>query len=167
MSTILAVFDISDAPWHVLNFGCKLAKTHEAQLYGIFLSEPTGDTEFKYGFPNDLSMTKDEITDDIIDKENTSLINDNVKLFRDECTHAGIQHRVDSMFSLKEAIKASDSASLILADHLAEFAEELIKNAKVPVCLLSGEPDPRSVHFPDDYNKDTLFSEFPELRNAN
>lgn len=163
MKKIVTVFDITDAPWRVLNFACKLAKQHSVLLHGIYLSEPTGDTEFTYIFPNDLSLTKDKQTNEEIDSENQSLIKDNVKLFRDECERVGIEYKVDAGANMKQVETESASAEVVLADVNGEFIKKLIKHSKAPVCLVGGSDVPEKVVLPHGYPKEEFERVFPEF----
>ena len=163
MKKIITVFDITDAPWRVLNFACRLAKSHSALLHGIYLSEPTGDTEHKYPFPNDLALTKEEGTNAEIDKENKSLMDDNVKLFRDECERAGIEYKVDVGFNIKQVEAESAEGSVVLADVNAEFARKLVRHSKAPVCLIGGGDVPEKVELPDGWSEEEFKAMFPEF----
>lgn len=164
MKKIITVFDISDAPWRVLNFACQLAKKHAALLHGIYLYEPTGDTAFTYIFPNDLSLTKEEGTDEEINRENQQLVDDNVKLFREECERAGVESQVDVGFNLKQVEAESSSAAVLLADVNGEFVRKLIRHSKAPVCLIGGGDKPERVELPHGYSEEKFYSTFPDLR---
>ena len=157
MKQIITVFDVTDAPWHVLTFACKLAKEESALIHGIFLHEPTGDTQFKYPFPNDLTLTKEKSADESIKKENLSLVDDNIRLFSEECESAGVSYKIDKDFMIEQVI-TDTSADLIIADYRAEFLDDLLPKMVRPAFLVSENELPKHIILMYDGSESAIYA---------
>lgn len=137
MKKIITLFDIANAPWHVLTFAIKIAKADGIPVTGVFLSERRTKTPLRYPFPNDLALTEDKLSNEFISHENALLLDDNIKLFTDECVNEGIPFEIRKNVSIESLINESKSIDLVVADTRADFLDELLPKISCPVCITS------------------------------
>ena len=72
MKRILIVFETFNYSYDVVNFAIGLAKKDGSHLHMKFLKPLHADDAFNYPFPNDLSMSNEELEGK--DKENMKLV---------------------------------------------------------------------------------------------
>ena len=136
MEKIITLFNVLHAPWHVLSFAINLAKESGGNITGVFLSPSSKHKT--YPFPNDMNLTEETLSEQMISKENEELLNDDIKLFNDECAYSGISADVKSNVSIDQFIDDCKPEHLIIADTRAEFINTLLPKISCPV-LLTGE----------------------------
>jgi hypothetical protein len=137
MKEIITLFDVANAPWHVLTFAIKIAKEDGVPVAGVFLSERRSKTSLRYPFPNDMSLTEDKLSNENISRENALLMDDNIKLFSAECVNEGVTFEIRKNVSIESVINESKSIDLVVADTRADFLDELLPKLSCPVCLTS------------------------------
>jgi hypothetical protein len=145
MKKIITLFDVTNAPWHVLTFAIKIAKGDGIPLTGVFLSARDSKTSLRYPFPNDMSLTGDKLSNEIITRENALLMDDNIKLFTAECVNEGITFEIQKNVSIESITNECMSIDLIVADTRADFLDELLPKISCPVCLASENNLPEKV----------------------
>jgi nucleotide-binding universal stress UspA family protein len=145
MKKIMTVFDVQNTPWHVLSFAIKIAKEYGSPIDGIFLRPRSGKQDFAYPFPNDMELTKDRLSDELLAQDNTLLVDDNIKLFSDECENSGVKYEIQKEISLDLFIDNCKSQDLVVADTRADFLDLLLPRIACPVCLASGNELPEKI----------------------
>lgn len=130
-----------------------VAKLSSTTLHAFFLTQESGSPEGDYLFPNDLSLTQNEVTGNSIREENTVLLDDNIKLLQALCAEHGVEYFVEPQrpISINEIINFSAFADFIVADAnsgLYQYSlSDLLADAHCPVLLTSSriEAVPRIV----------------------
>ena len=145
MKKIITLFDVLNTPWHVLSFAIKIAQENVASITGIFLKPRRTKSEYKYPFPNDLSLTEDKLSNEFISHENALLLEDNIKLFKDECESEKVAFEIQKEVSIKEFIVQSLNSQLIIADTRADFIDDVLPEISCPVCLISENELPQKL----------------------
>jgi nucleotide-binding universal stress UspA family protein len=145
MKKIITLYDVLNAPWHVLSFAIKIAKENGLPITGYFLEARRAKSDLNYPFPSDMNLTKDKLSDELISHENALLIDDNIQLFRDECETAGIDCEISKNVSVKDVINQRTTGDLIIADTRADFLDEILPKVSCPVCLTSENELPKKL----------------------
>src|SRR6476646_2666654 len=145
MKKIITLFDVANAPWHVLTFAIKIAKGDGIPVTGVFLSERGAKTFLRYPLPNNMALTEDKLSDEIISRENALLMDDNIKLFTAECVNEGITFEIRKNVSIESITDECKSIDLIVADTRADFLDELLPKISCPACLTSENNLPEKV----------------------
>jgi nucleotide-binding universal stress UspA family protein len=137
MKKIITLFDVLNTPWHVLGFAIKIAKARKLPITGIFLEQRDPGSELKYPFPNDMTLTEDRLTGELISRTDALLIDDNIKLFKDECENEKVSYEIQKNVSIRDLINRTHKEDIIIADTKADFLEALLPKISCPVCLAS------------------------------
>ena len=144
MKKILTASGAIETPWHVISFATKFAKEHSAVINGFFLSRNKEKIDSQYPFPNDLSITEEYNVENIAD-DNNALIDDNIKIFKDECEAAGIYFSADKDVSVQQLIDKTLDADLLIADTKFPFLERILPHIHCPEFLPSEKELPQNI----------------------
>lgn len=140
MKRILIVFETFHYSYDVVNFAIDLAKKDGSHLTMIFLKPLHADEAADYPFPNDLSLSDEEKEGK--EQEDMKLVRADVRIFRDQCTAAGISYKVvaDREYSMEYVIDQSAFADLILAFASPDMGrysmKDLLSETHCPVLLI-------------------------------
>lgn len=145
MKKILTAFYATDNPWHVINFATSYAKEHSSVINAVFLSTNQEGINADYPFPNDLSITQEQNTLESIIENNNKLIDQNIKLFKEECELAGISFKADKNISIQELIDNTDDVDLIAIDSHSDFLNKILPHIHCPAFLASAYELPQKV----------------------
>ncbi len=143
MKNILLILNGTLTPPHVIDAAINIAKGSSALLHTIFVYYRSDLAGHHYLFPNDLSLTKNNLTGRTIKEEDEELIASQMKVFQDECETAGVEFLIepDTSVSTKDIIRLSAFADIILADAHQDVNEhniaDLLADAHCPVYLIS------------------------------
>src|SRR5688500_16603575 len=137
----------------VITSAVNVAKLSPTTLHAFFLTQESGSPEGDYLFPNDLSLTQNNVTGDSIREDNTALLDDNINLLKALCEREGIQYLVEPHrpITIQEILNFSAFADFIIADAnsgLYQYSlSDLLADAHCPVLLSSSriEEIPRIV----------------------
>ncbi|HEV8284529.1 MAG TPA: universal stress protein [Chitinophagaceae bacterium] len=145
MKKVLVVLNGTLTPHHVVDTAIKFASNTSSSLHAVFVNYALDLAEYNYPFPNDLSLTRNNLTGKTIAEENAELLESNTKLFKDECQAANIDFYIepDNEISLGRLMEHSSFSDFILADanenlHQYHIADLLV-DAHCPVYLASKE----------------------------
>ena len=148
MRKILVVFNGVGYPTHVINYAMRLSATHSSLLHAVFMKPKHVDDTLQYPFPNDLSMTTDDVVDDSAEQRtDIQAIEDNTKVFVDECRLSNVNCMVDreNEISLDRLVEHSRFCDLIIADvrdDLGNYAvEDLLARSECPVILVQRQSE--------------------------
>ncbi len=145
MKEILTAFNAINTPWHVITFATKFAKEHSSSVHAIFLNTKKEAVNSDYPFPNDLSVTEKNLTDESIADSNNEVADDNINIFKDECDASGIAFSADKNFSIQQLIDQTADAGLLIADSKSDFLENLLPHIHCPAFLASSSELPQKV----------------------
>lgn len=171
MKRILVPFSAMHTPLNVMALSAKISKERSVPVHGIFLKEPTEGLRFRYPFPNDFPLTEEKLSSEDIAAENSRLIDDKIKLFKDDVEAEGVAYKIEKDISVKQFIDEISDTDLLMTDTRADFLEEVLPHLKCPAYLVSEEELPEKVIFLYDssdsgqYAVKTYTSFFPEWRN--
>jgi nucleotide-binding universal stress UspA family protein len=148
MRKILVVFNGVSYPAHVINYAMKLSADHSSLLHAVFMKPKHVDDTLQYPFPNDLSMTTDDVVDDKAEKRtDIQAIEDNKKVFIDECRLSNVSCTIDTEneILLDRLIQHSRFCDLIIADvkdDLGNYAvEDLLSRSECAVILVQRQSE--------------------------
>ena len=140
---ILVLLNGTLTPQHVVDSAISIAKTTSSLLHAVFLNYAVDLAEYNYPFPNDLSLTRNNLTGKTIAEENAELLESNMQLFKDECQAEKVNFYIepDQETSLGRLKGLSAFSDVILADanenlHQYHIADLLV-DAHCPVYLAS------------------------------
>lgn len=137
MKKIVAALDPMDNPWPVITFATHFAKNDGASLHLVFLTLPE-DVDYNYPFPNDLSAAEDFSDRQNITDSNAQLIEDNIRLFKQECESSQIIFISEKNISVEELIKKTEDADILVADEGTGFLKKVLSHIHCPA-LIAGE----------------------------
>ncbi len=143
MKNILLILNATLTPPHVRDAAINIAKASSALLHTFFVFYRSDLAGPHYLFPNDLSLTENNLTGRSIKEEDEELIAAQVKVFKDECETAGVAYLIepDTNVSNKDIIRLSAFADIVLADAHQDVHEhnvaDLLSDAHCPVYLIS------------------------------
>jgi len=125
---------------YVITFAIRVAKQLGCPLQGVFFKGSVEPADTQYPFPNDISLTDTAVTKESLEGENSKLLNDYVRLFKDVCLEAGIAYEISIVITLGELLNQSSSADLIIAGADARFPtfsiDKVLAEAYCPVYLV-------------------------------
>lgn len=171
MKRILIPFAATHSPVNLLAFTAKILKEHSVPVHGIFLKEPTEGSRFRYPFPNDFPLTEEKHSAEDIAVENSKLMDDKIKLFKDDCEAEGIVYKIEKDISVKQFVDETSDTDLLITDTRAVFLEEVLPHLRCPACLVAESELPRKavlLYDGSDSGKHAVkmyTSFFPEWRN--
>lgn len=145
MKRILIPCAVMHTRLNVIAFAAKISKEKSVPVHGFFLKEPAEGDSFKYPFPNDLSLAQEELSPEYIAAENSKYLDDDIKLFKDECENEGIAYQIEKDISIKQFIDALTGNDLVLTDTRPDFLETLLSNLSCPAYLVSESEKPGKV----------------------
>ena len=140
MKRILIVFETFNYSYDVVNFAIQLAKKDGSHLHMKFLKPLHADDAFNYPFPNDLSLSNEELEGK--DKENMKLVQADLRIFRDQCEAAGIPYKVETgkVDTIEHVLEESAFVDLILAHASRDMGKyslkDLLTDTHCPVLLI-------------------------------
>lgn len=139
MKKALVVFTQYNFPQPVLTFANSMAKEHAGLLYGIFLDDTP--PPLQYPFPSDLAITTTPLTNESEVAQNEQVTLDNIQVFKDNCTTAGIRCEVVKNITQEQLIDFSSSADVIIIDARIRFIRysltDLLTQTHCAICLVS------------------------------
>jgi hypothetical protein len=127
----------------IIGTAVNVAKLSATTLHAFFLTQESQSVQGDYLFPNDLSLTQNEVTGKSIEEENTILLDDNIKMFKALCDEHDVQYVIEPQrdISVKEIINYSAFADFIMADAQSGVYQyrlnELLSDAHCPILLSS------------------------------
>ncbi|HZH94378.1 MAG TPA: universal stress protein [Flavisolibacter sp.] len=140
MKKILTIFNGAHNPMHVIRFSMEAAKENGYSIQAVFLDEESSTFD-GYPFPNDLSLTEEQVTTETVEEEKARLLANNVRFVEDECAIAGVPCIIERGVSFKGLIAHSETAGFIALDSRAEFEhfdlEDVLIDAHCPVYLVA------------------------------
>jgi hypothetical protein len=147
MRNILVVLNGKLTPDHVVRSAVNIAITDSSFLHAVFLNYSIDLAEYQYPFPNDLSLTRNNLTGKTIAEEDAELLESNMQVFRDECKAAKVDFHVDTdkEITLTSLVEMSAFFDFILADaneNLKQYhIADLLVQAHCPIYLASKHVD--------------------------
>lgn len=147
MKRILVPFSAMHTPLNVMAFAAKISKEHSVPVHGIFLKEPTEGPRFRYPFPNDFPLTEEKLSSEDIEAENNKLVDDKIKLFKDDVGAEGIAYKIEKDISVKQFIDEISDTDLLVTDARADFLEEVLPHLRCPAYLVLESELPEKVIF--------------------
>jgi hypothetical protein len=145
MKKILIAFYPGVTPWHVITFAIKFAKQNSAAIHSVYLSEKRDRINSDYPFPNDLSMAEDLNKEKDIFDESNQLIEDNLKVFKEECELNGVFFSIEKNVSIKQLIDKSAGSDLFIADSAFNFIGKVLTNIHCPALVTSTSEIPKKI----------------------
>ena len=142
LKKIITLFDVLNAPWHVVSFAITIARENNLPVTGVFIRAGTRQG-LKYPFPNDMGFTTSR--GESLSGENEQLTNDNIQMFKDECETAGITFEIRKETSIDDLLTGQQEGDLVIADTRADFLDGLLPKLTCPVCLTSQNDLPGKV----------------------
>lgn len=145
MKKVLVILNGIHISNYIIPAALNLAKNTTSLLHVIFLNQDPHKLEYRYFFPNDLSLTQNSFTGKSLEEEDNKIIESNIKFFEDECRLANVQFSVDDKqdYALSELINYSEFFDLILIDanvNLYEYLlSDLLADAHCPVLLTTSD----------------------------
>ncbi len=143
MKRILVVLNSQFVPQYMALTAINMAKATASFLHVIFTDYNLNYPEYQYPFPNDLSLTRNDLTGKTIAEENAAIQEDNMRLFSNQCKEAGVNFFIeaDNDIRQRKLVLQSAFSDFILADgnenaehgHMAD----LLHNIHCPVYLVS------------------------------
>ena len=165
MKKILVVINGVHAPIDLLEISIHLAKSTDAFLQGVILQRLSDTSIQDYPFPNDLNLMGTEEDQEVADELTKSVVDRNIKMFKDECAMAGVSYGVEHMqeINFEELVKESKFADLIVADERAEFVgnsiDDMLLKVHCPVILANkGALPSNHIIFTYDGSASSLFA---------
>ena len=96
MKKYLAILNGILTPQHIIDSVINSAVKTSSSLDAVFMNYSLDLAEYNYAFPNDLSLTRNNLTGKTISEENAELMESNMRLFKDACKIANIDFSMDS-----------------------------------------------------------------------
>ncbi len=143
MKKIIVAFTLLDTPWSVLAFATKFATLHSAHIHAIFLRSGKEKTNSQYPFPNDLSITE-EYSGKNISTSDKEIIENNIKILKDECNSVGIHFTADKDVSISQLIENTWDADLLIVDSKFRLLENVLPHIHCPAFLVSNGEIPQA-----------------------
>ena len=178
MKKYLAILNGTLTPRHVVDSLINTANATSSFVDAVFMNYSLDLTEYNYPFPNDLSLTRNNLTGKTIAEENAELIQSNIRLFKDACEAAKINFSIDTDFelSLGDLITYSAFYDVVFAnanENLGQYhIADLLVNAHCPIYLISKDVEKaENVIFTYNGTFSSMYAIkmysylFPELRN--
>jgi hypothetical protein len=168
MKKILTAFYPSVTPIHIITFAVRFAKQNSALIHAVYLSESKERVNSDYPFPNDLSVTEDVSSAKNISEENSQLIEDYIKVFKNECLLNGITCSIEKDISVEQLIDKTADSDLLITDSEINFPEEVFSKIHCPAFITSTNEKPQQVILMSDNSFsgriaiETYISLFPE-----
>ena len=144
MKKIIVAFTLLDTPWSVLAFATKFAMEHSTLIHAIFLRSSKEETNSQYPFPNDLSITEEYSGENISISDN-EIIDNNIKILKDECNATGILFTADKDVPISQLIENTWEADLLIADSKFGLLENVLPHIHCPAFLVSRNEMPQAV----------------------
>ncbi len=145
MKKIIIALAPIDSILRVTTIATEIAKNHSADIHLVFLSLPTEKLDYGYPFPNDLSSAEDFPDGKNITDSNEQLIEDKLKLFKEECASAQISFSFEKNISLEQLIKETTDADLLVADRSADFLPKVLPHLHCPAFIAAEDHLPEKV----------------------
>ena len=145
MKKILTAFHPSVTPIHIITFAVRFAKQNSALIHAVYLSESKERVNSDYPFPNDLSITEDVSSAKNISEENSQLIEDYIKVFKNECLLNGITCSIEKDISVEQLIDKTADSDLLITDSEIKFPEEVFSKIHCPAFITSTNERPQQV----------------------
>jgi nucleotide-binding universal stress UspA family protein len=145
MQRILIPCQVTHMRLNVIAFAVSISKEKSVPVHGFFLKDEPDDNSFNYPFPNDLSLTGKEVSQEYIAAEKNQYLDDDIKLFRDECENQGISYQIETDISIKQFNSKTSANDLVLTDTRADFLETLLSNIICPAYLVKESKNPDKV----------------------
>jgi hypothetical protein len=143
MKKFLAILNGILTPQHIIDSVINSAVKTSSSLDAVFMNYSLDLAEYNYAFPNDLSLTRNNLTGKTIAEENAELMEINMRLFKDACKIANIDFSMhsDPELSLGDLINYSAFYDVAFADaneNLGKYhIADLLVNAHCPIYLIS------------------------------
>lgn len=137
MKRILIPFTVMHTPLNALAFAAKISKEQSVPIHGIFLKEAPESIGFRYPFPNDFPLTEEKLSSENIAAENSRIMDDKIKLFKDECEAEGIAYKIEKDISINQFIDETSDADLMVTDTRAVFLEDVLPHSNCPAYIVS------------------------------
>lgn len=177
MKNILLILNATVTPPHVMDAAINIARSTSSLLHTVFINYESDLAGYNYLFPNDLNLTMNTLTGKSVAEENAALSASQVKLFTDECNHAGVECLIEPQIdiSLGDIIHYSSFSDFILVDAHENISEhhiaDLLVSAHCPVYLVSKDAaKPASIVLAYDGNPSSIYAVklysylFPEFK---
>jgi hypothetical protein len=143
MKKYLAILNGTLTPGHVVDSLINIASATSSFVDAVFMNYSLDLAEYHYPFPNDLSLTRNNLTGKTIAEENAELLQSNIRLFKDASEAAKIDFSIDTDFelSLGDLISYSAFYDVVFAnanENLGQYhIADLLVNAHCPTYLIS------------------------------
>ena len=144
MKKILVILHANTIAQHVMDHSIDISKKCAATLEFIFIHSDLDFAEYNYSFPNDLSLTRNNITGKTTQEEDAELLQSNKRLVEDICKTAEINYIIHTSLTLNlgHLIELSAFSDLIITDATEESLQQyhiidLLTGAHCPVYLVS------------------------------
>jgi len=177
MKKILLILNGTLTPPHIMEAAINLAYSTSSLLHAVFIDYELDLAEYNYFFPNDLALTRNNLTGKNIAEENAALIDANIQLFEDECERSKVNYYVEKgkSITLGDLLNYSIFSDIIMADANEDLREhhitDLLVKAHCPVYLISKHvPAPENIILTYDGSASSVYSIklysylFPEFR---
>lgn len=145
MKKILTAFYPSVTPIHIITFAVRFAKQNSALIHAVYLSESKERVNSDYPFPNDLSITEGVSSAKNISEENSQLIEDYIKVFKNECSLNGITCSIEKDISVEQLIDKTADSDLLITDSEINFLQEVFSKIHCPAFITSTNERPQQV----------------------
>jgi len=128
---------------HVVAAAIEMSVATSSELNAVFINYALDLAEYQYPFPNDISLTRNNLTGKTIAEEDAELMENNIKSFMHKCEIAGVAFDVETgkETSLQWLKTNSAFADLILADANENLRQhhivDLLIDAHCPIYLVS------------------------------
>ena len=171
MKKILTAFHSSVTPIHIITFAVRFAKQNSALIHAVYLSESKERVNSDYPFPNDLSITEDVSSAKNISEENSQLIEDYIKVFKNECLLNGITCSIEKDISVEQLIDKTADSDLLITDSESNYIERVLTKMHCPAFITSTAEMPKKVILMYDNSLackraiETYISLFPQFAN--
>lgn len=137
MKKIIVLFNGISAPWHITTFALNIAKQHNAAVLALFLKDDAAD----YPFPSDIKSVQKDYSKKQERADDESLEEKNIQMFKTFCQDENVMCDFRKNISLKELVKFSSDASIVVSDARDESQKyslkEIMTQVKCPICLVS------------------------------
>jgi hypothetical protein len=145
MKKLLVVLNGSIFPQHVTEAAISMAKESGFHLHAVFMNSALEFEEYGYAFPNDLSLTRNDLTGKTLAEESDDLLAVNTQLFGDMCNTANLSFTIEQNkeITLGMLTELSAFSDLIITDATPNLNQyhviDLLAEARCPVYLVSKE----------------------------
>src|SRR5687768_10222324 len=118
MKKYLAILNGLLTPQRIIDSVINAAAATSSSLDAVFMNYSLNLAEYNYPFPNDLSLTRNNLTGKTIADENSNLMQSNMRFFKDACQAANIDFYMESdpELSLGDLINYSAFYDVAFAD---------------------------------------------------